>query len=289
MRLFKLFLFLVLLSSAISSFGLEEEKPFIDYQNGNYQEAFPALLNLAKQGNVKAESLVGRMYVFGLGVPQDLNAALTWSLLAGQQGDPLSQNILGVIYENGWGVARDQDKAVDWYKKSAAQNFLFAQKNLADLYFLRGTGKNKNIKEAANLYQLAAENGDEKSPVMLSALYKKLGGSQNIKKAFSVLVEYADKGNILAMAALGDEYYYGSNVEKNYPEAAKWYELASDKLNAHSQYMLGTMYFNGIGVPKDITHSITLYKLAAKSKNVYALNELGRIYEDGIGIRRLNI
>ena len=47
-------------------------KPFNDYQNKSYHEAFPALLILAKEGNTEAEGLVGRMYYFGLGTNKNI-------------------------------------------------------------------------------------------------------------------------------------------------------------------------------------------------------------------------
>ncbi|MEA3487490.1 MAG: tetratricopeptide repeat protein [Thermodesulfobacteriota bacterium] len=72
--------------------------------------------------------------------------------------------------------------------------------------------------------------------------------------------EKADKtvnqGNGEAESALGDKYYYGIGVPKDYKEAAKWYRKAAEQGNALAQCSLGFMYDKGEGVPHDYMKAV---------------------------------
>ncbi len=70
----------------------------------------------------------------------------------------------------------------------------------------------------------------------------------------AVLIEMkdmAEHGYLDAQVILGDWYYNGSEVEKNYSAAARYYELAAKQGHERAQCILGGMYFLGKGVDKD--------------------------------------
>ena len=50
------------------------------------------------------------------------------------------------------------------------------------------------------------------------------------------------------MLKLGDIYFNGVDVEQDYLEAKKYYEILASSNNAQEILNLGNMYFNGIGV-----------------------------------------
>ena len=41
-----------------------------------------------------------------------------------EQGDPQAQNLLGTLYDYGLGIPEDDDEALKWYRMSAAQGML---------------------------------------------------------------------------------------------------------------------------------------------------------------------
>ena len=58
---------------------------------------------LAERGNAQAQILIGSLYRFGQGVPQDYAEALEWIRKAAEQGDAGGQFGLGVMHAKGLG------------------------------------------------------------------------------------------------------------------------------------------------------------------------------------------
>ena len=62
---------------------------------------------LAEQGDPRAQTYLGVMYLRGQGVPQNFDAAAFWLHLASETGLPEAQYFLGLMYDKGQGVAQD--------------------------------------------------------------------------------------------------------------------------------------------------------------------------------------
>lgn len=73
----------------------------------------------------------------------------------------------------------------------------------------------------------------------------------------------AEKGNALSQSTLGDIYYYGYGVPQNYVEAAKWWQAAANQGAHVAQLNLSVMFANGNGVPVDLVKSHMYANLAA--------------------------
>lgn len=58
------------------------------YLAGQYEAAFPLMLEAAAQGNSKAQYAVGYMYYVGQGVSANRESALKWIKRAAEQGEP---------------------------------------------------------------------------------------------------------------------------------------------------------------------------------------------------------
>ena len=56
------------------------------YKKGDYSTALKELRPLAEHGDAQAQGVLGRMYDFGHGVPQDYKEAVKWYRLAADQG-----------------------------------------------------------------------------------------------------------------------------------------------------------------------------------------------------------
>ena len=90
----------------------------------------------------------------------------------------------------------------------------------------------------------------------------------------------AEKGSAKAQFNLGNLYYKGEGVARNYGEAAKWYRRAAAQGNAEAQYHLGVIYGNGLGVPRDDAEAKKWYSRAAKKGHVGAQGALAVLYGD---------
>lgn len=95
------------------------EDGYADYQRKDYAAAVAKWRGVAQSGNREAQSLLGIMYAFGQGVPQNYPQAITWLRMAAAQGEPKAQFKLGSMYANGQGFTRDHQRAAMWFAIAA--------------------------------------------------------------------------------------------------------------------------------------------------------------------------
>jgi len=83
---------------------------------------------------------------------------------------------------------------------------------------------------------------------------------------------------------LGNVYYRGEGVPKDYAQAVKWFRKAADQGMPESQYMMGVIYDRGEGLPQDFAEAVTWYRKSAVQGYVAAQFELGNKYASGEGV-----
>ncbi|HEY1780644.1 MAG TPA: tetratricopeptide repeat protein [Roseiarcus sp.] len=86
----------------------------------DYVRAAPLLAAEAERGSAVAQTYLGYMYQYGLGVPKDFVLATTWLHQAAQQGEPTGQFLLARLFDNGFGVPQDWVAAEVWLILAAA-------------------------------------------------------------------------------------------------------------------------------------------------------------------------
>jgi len=116
---------------------------------------FELTLELAEQGDARAQFEVGRAYHLGLGVPQDLTEAVRWARLAAAQGLAEAEYYVGYAYDNGDGVPQNFIEAVRLYRLAADQGLAEAQFNLGTMY-ANGDGVPQDDVQAYMWFKLAA-------------------------------------------------------------------------------------------------------------------------------------
>lgn len=92
--------------------------------------------------------------------------------------------------------------------------------------------------------------------------------------SFDFLLKKAKRGNRDAQFAVGEKYYKGNGVDKNYAEAVKWYRKAAEHGYAKAQCDLGTCYYEGHGVSKDYQEALKWYSKAAEQGDEEAKSHL---------------
>jgi TPR repeat protein len=85
----------------------------------------------------------------------------------------------------------------------------------------------------------------------------------NYSVALKILRPLAAEGNPIAETRLGQMYFSGDGVAKDFSEAAKWLTLGANQGVDSAQASLGVMYFIGRGVPQDFVLSYMWTSLAA--------------------------
>jgi hypothetical protein len=90
-------------------------KPAWDaYMIGDYLRAVPVFARLARIGHPEAERLMGNVYYFGQGVPQDYARSLYWFEKAANQGCFGAYAAVSSLYRDGKGTSVDLGKAYMW-------------------------------------------------------------------------------------------------------------------------------------------------------------------------------
>jgi hypothetical protein len=87
-------------------------------------------------------------------------------------------------------------------------------------------------------------------------------------------------------ALIGDAYYYGHWVTRDYAEAGLWYRRAAADGNALAESTLGDMYYYGRDVPQDFTGAVTWWQRAADRGVAIAQLNLSVMYANGDGVEQ---
>jgi len=154
---------------------------------------------------------------------------------------------LGTMYYHGLSSRPvDKKKACDLFERSFDLGYYEAAFNLAHCY-RRGEGVEKDIDKAALLYRTAAENGVDEALTSLAVIYlNEEGFEENSREGIDILFERVDEGDEYAAFHLGNEYYAGRHVEKDYYEAINYYKLAANEGHSLSISILYLIYSKGI-------------------------------------------
>jgi len=132
----------------------------------------------------------------------------------------------------------------------------------------------------------SAESGNAEAQLSVGIkLYKGQGVLQDRKNGFLWILKAAEDGKSSpeSLNILGQAYFKGIDIDKNYVEARRWLGLTADQDNYSAKNDLAYMLFNGLGGDKDYAKAFELYQQAAKHGDVFAQANLGLMYATGTG------
>lgn len=221
---------------------------------------------------------MGGFYRFGYAsiIPKDTKEAALWFAKAAHKGSALAKDYIGVMYENGEYYERNYTKAFQYYKESAEAGCEAAWANLGVCY-LYGNGTERNLSQGVYWIAKAASAGIAVAQVTYAQCYfNGWGVPMNYQSAFYWYEKAAREGeNAEAMASLGAMYEKGWGVPKaDYQKAAEWYAKGVQKGDATSAFLLGNLYYYGIGVTRDYNYAKKLFQYAweeGKNENAYKM------------------
>ena len=128
-------------------------------------------------------------------------------------------------------------------------------------------------------FRLKAEQGDSVAQYSYAITFLNLlNGKYDVHSALKWLILSGNKGYIPAQLKIGQMYYSGKEIDRNYTEAIKWFKKAADKGNAEALSTIGGMYHGGFGVTKDVNIAIKYIKEAAEKGFAPAQSNLGYMY-----------
>lgn len=201
--------------------------------------AFDLLTRAAEADFGPADTRLGDYYLFGVAPGgEDTMQAVAHFQRAEELGDPAGMTTLALLYSVGKGVTRDAGKMVALLNQAAAEGYHFAQYRLAQTY-LTGDGipgradPTLGIPDparAAELFAMAAENGNQKATLKLAGLYAdpNSGLPDNPEEQLRLTRMAADQGVPEAIAMLGVLYETGRGIEKSPEIASRIYVRAME-------------------------------------------------------------
>lgn len=105
-----------------------------------------------------------------------------------------------------------------------------------------------------------------------------------VNLALAGLRKWAEYGDGRCLYWLGSILKRGRWAQQDLKEAARLFELASEKGVAGAEYELGVCYANGEGVGIDLAKAAECYEKAAKRGSDEAMLALSHCYRDGVGV-----
>jgi uncharacterized protein len=267
------------------------------------EECLDWLTPAAEEGHAQAQLLLGQWYATQ---PDGSEEALHWLTASAKRGDRQAQYQLGQRYEQGLGVTKSQEIAEQWYQKAADQQQSDALLILA---------KRADAKEAADLYQRAADGGSAEAQLWLGLAYMKgdplahnplqghywltlAAGQGNHQAEYQLSLQQseadqrerwltlaADGGVARAQYDLGQLHQQAGDLEgarREYARAAAQHEL-------DARYAYGEMLRLGQGGKADYGAAFKEYRLAANQGHQPSQYRMGMMREQGLGAPRNQI
>lgn len=136
--------------------------------------------------------------------------------------------------------------------------------------------------------RVRAAAGDQAATRQLADMY--YAGTGGVERDFREAARWYEKlaklGDARAQTSLGLMYARGYGVEKNLQLAHRYWSFAAAQNDPGAQFNLGLSYTRGDGVARDFERAAHWYTKAASRGHVQAQHNLGMLYHLGQGVER---
>lgn len=144
------------------------------YVKEKYEEAKEFLERAAEEGNADAKALLGKMYVLGRGVGQDVKKGIEYLEDAAERGSSYAMSELGMLYVEGkHGVEKAADKGLELINRSIESGKYYGYLAMAKLHAV-GESVELNIEKAIEYIKQAGEHGYKFAAEEIEKLKEKL-------------------------------------------------------------------------------------------------------------------
>ena len=241
-----------------------------------------ALLNHAEAQYFLSKKLIDK---------HEYTEAVLWCRRSANNGCHKAEKLMGDIYRSGmYGEERDLERALFFYKKAAEGGNVKSWLVLARM-FKKGEYVQQDYQEALRYYTKVLmvpddnEYGNshwEANQALAEMHLLGLGTPENGAKAALYCMENAQRGDDTSAYQAGEIFYYGlAGVEKDIPEAIRWYEMAAQMScpNPKALLKLARIYEEGVvGVPINLSLALKYYKKFLNDERL-AYDYLGDLFE----------
>ncbi|MGE0421750.1 MAG: tetratricopeptide repeat protein [Reyranellaceae bacterium] len=215
-------------------------------------EAARLFREAAEGGIARAAYNLGLMYAAGRGVPRDPAQALKWYEQASQAGDPYGSYAWARALETSPQAAQRWGEIAPLYLSAAKAGHLAAAVRYGAM-LLEGRGVSRDRARAEFWLRHAADHGYPEAALLMGDLFGQIAmshtGRQQDEAARSAATWYlraAEAGVPMAQAKLGNCFFAGAGVTRDFVAAQRWYRRAANQGYADAQYVLGIWLSGGV-------------------------------------------
>ena len=287
----------------------EEDDEDAYLKKADYKEALKWYQKAAESGFGDAMWKMAQIYSGQWEAYKNLDEALRWCHKTAESGVTLAMRAMGdYCWEGLDGLENLQDKelkdaersiqatsrdlglgsmsdprgdrfkeTVSWYRKAAELGDAEAILDLAEKYYdaFQFAGLPQYRDECKKWYGRAAAFHDTVGEVRYYCV------THSVPTNLYYTFYGAEHGNPEKQKELGDLYYKGNGVAKDYTEAEKWYRLSAEQGYAPGQFGMGLC-----NEAKNDAESVKWFRLAAEQGYAPGQYRLAHCYEWGIGVTR---
>ncbi|KAK8845724.1 hypothetical protein M9Y10_020642 [Tritrichomonas musculus] len=261
-----------------------------DFPN-NTEIGIKYLEKSTKGGCIDAVSYYCKMLIKGNVIPKDHPKAkkILKKYLKGKNGTILF--LYGKIKKK----EGDMMKAMKYLDKASKLGNGQAMYEIGKIFF-KGINCQKDEKKAQQYFEMAKNNGFDKSESFFAKLDKdylfdyglKLYQGKGVpvdKKAAAKYLQMAiEKDSYDAMFLYGQMLENGDGISPDPSKAIEYYKIAADKGNVESMYNYALMLYNGNGVPDNKKEASVYFKKAADQDDQKAIIKYSKMMYDGDGV-----
>ncbi|WP_028242619.1 tetratricopeptide repeat protein [Pseudobutyrivibrio ruminis] len=299
-RNIQLFLILCMCSLALSACKNKEEKvddndtteqvalddvEVEDYTVLNYNE----LEVLAYEGDTDAMVMLGRMLEYGADdVKQSFTEAISWYQMASDSGNIDGTCALGYFYLTGTGVDKDLDKALELFDSAIEGGSANAYVGKARV-LLEQLDIEQSVDEDSITNTANNDNSEADSEDDEAVI------PEEEKNIYDLFYKAQISGDVDGAYYLGYAYENGIGIAVDYKKAFDYYsraakynstDLADQNAINKANVALGLLYVKGEGVDADSEQAITFFETASNNNYAKGSYYLGQIYENAVGVDR---
>ncbi len=234
---------------------------------------------------------LGMCFKYGVGVEKDSQEAEKWLLLAALKNHEAAQYELGLMFVAGDAVDTNGCDEKYWFTKAGIKGHVFAQIAAAEVYEGRG-----DLSGAYAWYRIAISNGNTSSQSKMDLLLSRMSQEDFLSsrvyhaqlltsfaesaawKAKRALEE-AQRKHAYALETLGNCYFYGRGVPKDYDHAFISYREAVRHGSSTALYHAGLCCLNREEPYRDEIEAYAYWSLASTSHNSSVRGELAKLEE----------
>jgi TPR repeat protein len=206
------------------------------------------LKQIAEKGNSKVQFRTGKLYLNGVGVPKDKEAAIQWLEKSANQDNAAAQCELGKLFshseqyktyhkeKDASQAQKNKENAIahQWFQKSVKQDYPEAFSGLLELELESLFGFDETewstCKNGKNMFDWAskgAESGNKYAIFYLGICYcLGIGTANDDDKGIEWLEKAAAAGNKYGAFYLASVYISEESAQVDYNKASQWYQKA---------------------------------------------------------------